>query len=229
MITKVPVIAIDGPVGSGKGTISRILAKSLGWHLLDSGSLYRLVALNVMQERVSLNDSTQIVNIAKTMDISFSGVAEKEQIFLDATDVTLSLRTEECGSIASKLASKSFVRLALLKRQRAFRELPGLVADGRDIGSVVFPDALLKVFLTASTEERASRRYNQLKEKGINVSLPDVFQQIVLRDERDVSRTIAPLITAIDAQVCDSTELSAEDVANKILGWLKTLRVQSER
>ena len=229
MTTKIPVIAIDGPVGSGKGTISRILAKSLGWHLLDSGALYRLVALNAMQESVSLKNSAAIVNIARTMDVSFSGVAEIEKIFLGATDVTLALRTEECGSIASSLASKSVVRLALLERQRAFLKLPGLVADGRDIGSVVFPDALLKVFLTASTNERASRRYNQLKEKGINVSLPDVFQQIILRDERDVSRTIAPLKKAIDAQVCDSTELSAEDVANKILGWLKILRVQPER
>jgi len=229
MITKVPVIAIDGPVGSGKGTISRILAKSLGWNLLDSGALYRLVALNVMQERVSLKNLAAIVNIATTMDVSFSGITEKEQIFLDLTDVTFALRTEECANIASKLASKSVVRLALLERQRTFLKLPGLVADGRDIGSVVFPDALLKIFLTASAQERASRRYNQLKEKGINVSLPDVFQQIILRDERDVGRTIAPLKKAVDAQVCDSTELSPKDVVNKILGWLKILKVQPER
>ena len=224
-----PVIAIDGPVGSGKGTISRILARTLGWHLLDSGALYRLVALKMIQKKVSLNDSSAVVDIAKTMDISFSDSKKKQQIYLDSVDITLDLRTEECGNIASKIASRPALRVALMKRQREFLRLPGLIADGRDIGSVVFPDALFKIFLTASPEERASRRYNQLKEKGINVSLPDLFQNIVLRDERDISRKVAPLKAASDAHIFDSTGATPEDTANKILDSLKILGIPSEK
>tara|TARA_B100001142_G_C14327765_1_gene652894 strand:- start:1448 stop:2137 length:690 start_codon:yes stop_codon:yes gene_type:complete len=229
MSTTPPVIAIDGPVGSGKGTISRILARTLGWHLLDSGALYRLVALRMIQEKVSLDDSSVIVDIATIMDISFADISKKQKIFLDSVDVTLDLRTEECGSVASKIASIPALRTALLKRQRAFLKLPGLIADGRDIGSVVFPDALFKIFLTASPEERASRRYNQLKEKGINVSLPDVFQKIVMRDERDVNRKVAPLKAASDAHTFDSTGATPEDTADKILVSLKILGIPFEK
>ena len=225
MSVKPPVIAIDGPVGSGKGTISRVLARSLGWHLLDSGALYRLVALKIMQRKMLLEDTSAIVDIAMTMDISFSDIDKKEQVFLDSEDVTLDLRTEDCGSIASAIASKADLRLALLKRQRTFLRLPGLIADGRDIGSVVFPDAFLKIFLTASAEERALRRYNQLKEKGINVSLPDVFQKIVMRDERDINRKVAPLKAASDAQIIDSTGSTPEETVDEILVRLKLLGI----
>jgi cytidylate kinase len=227
MNTTPPVIAIDGPVGSGKGTISRILARTLGWHLLDSGALYRLVALRMIQEKVSVDDSSAMVGIATIMDISFANTAKEQKIFLDSVDVTLDLRTEECGSVASKIASRPALRAALLKRQRAFLRLPGLVADGRDIGSVVFPDALFKIFLTASPEERASRRYKQLKQKGINVSLPDVLQKITQRDKRDVNRKVAPLKAASDAQIFDSTGAAPEDTADKILDSLKILGIPS--
>ncbi|MBH97877.1 MAG: cytidylate kinase [Rhodospirillaceae bacterium] len=221
MNSEIPVVAIDGPVGSGKGTISRALARSLKWNLLDSGALYRLVALNLIKKNVSIHDSTAVTEIAAEMDISFSEACEEEKTFLDGSDVTLDIRTPECANKASEIASMPALRSVLLTRQRKFLREPGLVADGRDMGSVIFPYASLKVFLTASVEERASRRYNQLKQKGINVSLPDLSRELVLRDERDVNRKIAPLRPAKDARICDSTKLNPEDVVITILHWLQ--------
>lgn len=218
-----PVIAIDGPTGSGKGTISRALARTLGWHLLDSGALYRLVALSATREGVDLEDTEAVAEVAGKMDAGFSAAGESEVALLNGEDVTDLLRTEECGAIASQIASQPAVRAALLGRQRAFALPPGLVADGRDMGTVVFPNASLKVFLTASAQERAKRRYKQLKDKGIDVSLPDLSREIARRDERDANRQIAPLKPANDARVLDSTGLPPEEVGAMIEGWLEEL------
>jgi len=216
-----PVIAIDGPTGSGKGTISRGLARTLGWHLLDSGALYRLVALQATREGVDLKAPAALAEVAAGLDVEFSAAGKPEGVRLNGEDVTAQLRTEQCGAIASEIAAMPAVRAALLERQRAFAVPPGLVADGRDMGTVVFPDATLKVFLTASAEARAERRYNQLKEKGIDVSLPDLSREIARRDKRDANRQIAPLKPADDARVLDSTRLSPEEVGDRIRGWLE--------
>ena len=228
MARDVPVIAIDGPTGSGKGTISRALAKALGWHLLDSGALYRLAALSATRENVDLEDPEAVAGVAAVMDVEFSATPESEVARLNGEDVTEQLRTETCGAVASEIAAMPAVRAALLKRQQAFAVAPGLVADGRDMGSVVFPNARLKVFLTASAEARAQRRYKQLKEKGIDVSLPDLSREIARRDERDASRQIAPLKPAKDARVLDSTGLTPEEVSATIQGWLEGLALRPE-
>lgn len=220
MTTRVPVIAIDGPTGSGKGTVSRGLARRLNWHLLDSGALYRLVALAARREAVSLEDVPGLVGVAETMDVAFSAAGDEEQIMLEGQDVTLSLRTEEAGMDASTVGAIPEVRSALLARQRGFARAPGLVADGRDMGSVVFPESELKVFLTAAPEERAARRYKQLSEKGIDVSLAALSREIVERDRRDANRPIAPLRPADDARVLDSTGLTAEQVIETVLRWV---------
>ena len=190
----VPVVAIDGPVGSGKGTISRQVANSLGWHLLDSGALYRLVALASVKLGVAKNEEECLSALARTLVVKFdSDQADNARIFLDGENVTTNIRTEECGQLASEVASFPGVRAALIDLQRTFRKKPGLVADGRDIGSTIFPDAFLKIYLTASVEERGKRRYKQLKHKGINVSLPTLLRDIEDRDRRDVKRSVAPL------------------------------------
>ena len=220
MSKRPPVIAIDGPTGSGKGTVSRGLARRLGWHLLDSGALYRLVALVAERQAVSLDNVEGLVRAAKTMAVQFSPAGDEEQILLDGEDVTLALRTEERGAQASRIAAVPEVRAALLERQRGFAQAPGLVADGRDMGSVVFPDAALKVFLNAAPEERAVRRYKQLSEKGIDVSLASLSREIVERDQRDASRPVAPLRPAADARVLDSTGLTVEQVVETVLVWL---------
>lgn len=222
----VPVLTIDGPSGSGKGTVSRALADRLGWHLLDSGALYRVVALAAEEQGVASSAEEAVAAIARTMAVDFGGPDRHERVRLDGRDVTAELRTESCGEAASQVARLPAVRSALLERQRAFARAPGLVADGRDMGTVVFPEALLKVFLTASAEERALRRYKQLKEKGIGVSLPDLSREIALRDLRDASRPVAPLRPADDAQVVDSTGLTPDEVVARVLGWVRAAGVK---
>lgn len=214
----VPVIAIDGPSGSGKGTVCRIIAERLGWHLLDSGALYRLTALAGAARGFDPADEARHADLAARLDVTFE-VDERggERVRLDGRDVTQELRAETTGNMASVVAAMPSVRAALLERQRAFAAPPGLVADGRDMGTVVFPAAGLKVFLTASAEERAQRRYNQLKEKGLAANLAGLSQEILERDRRDSARSVAPLRPATDAVVIDSTGLTVDDVVNRIL------------
>jgi cytidylate kinase len=225
----VPVVAIDGPSGSGKGTIGRLLARKLGWHYLDSGALYRLVALAALKRHIDFGDAPALARAAAELDVRFAPAAAGERVYLDGLEVGGELRTERTGDAASKVAVITDVRTALLQRQRDFAVPPGLVADGRDIGTVVFPDALLKVVLTASAEARAMRRHKQLKEKGIDVSLPDLSWDIAQRDARDANRTVAPFKPAPDAQVIDSTSLTPEEVVAHILQWLEHVGVVAER
>ena len=216
----VPVIAIDGPVGSGKGTIARSVATALGWHLLDSGALYRLVALAAARHGVALDDVDGLAELAAGLDAGFGSDADGgEVIWLEGDEVTGDIRTEECGAGASTVAVLQPVRDALFQRQRDFRRAPGLVADGRDMGTHVFTDATLKVFLTASAEERAKRRHKQLKDKGIDVSLAALSRDIEERDRRDSERSVAPLRPAEDARVLDSSGLSIEEVVATVLDW----------
>lgn len=214
-----PVITIDGPSGSGKGTVAGRLAEHLGWKLLDSGALYRLLAFAACNHGVALDNEGLLSQLAAHLDVQFVGATEGKpaRIVLEGDDVTQAIRNEDVAAGASKVAALPAVREALLQRQRAFKEFPGLVADGRDMGTVVFPDAPLKVFLTASAEERARRRYLQLKAKGDDVSLPRLLDEIRARDERDTQRAIAPLKPAADAIQLDSTELSIEQVLERIM------------
>jgi cytidylate kinase len=214
-ITAVPVIAIDGPSASGKGTIAQGVARALGYHYLDSGALYRLVALAAMKEATSLDDEATLARRAGNLNVSFDG----GEILLFGQRVTDAIRSEDCGRGASRVAALPAVRSALLARQRAFREAPGLVADGRDMGTVVFPDAVLKVFLTASAEARAERRHKQLKEKGIDASICTLLQELRERDERDSARSTAPLRQATDARELDSTGLGIDEVVRQVLEW----------
>ena len=220
MTTKVPVIAIDGPGGAGKGEISRAIARELGWHLLDSGALYRLVALSAIAKSADLADAQLLADLTRNLAVRFDNVGEYCRVFLGGLDVTENIRTEESGQVASVVASMPAVREALITRQRSFQQAPGLVADGRDMGSVVFPDARLKIFLTASVEERARRRYKQLKDKGIDVSLPALSKDMQERDRRDSERSIAPLRACSDARVLDTTRFSIPDVVQTVLQWV---------
>jgi cytidylate kinase len=215
----IPVITVDGPGGSGKGTVTQMLAKKLGWHLLDSGALYRLTALAASRQGVALDDEPRLVGLAASLDVAFEPTppGEPVRVLLAGDDVTAEIRTEVCGDNASKVAVIQPVRDALLQRQRDFRVAPGLVADGRDMGTVVFPDAPVKIFLTASAEERAQRRYSQLKDAGVNVSIDALLDEIRVRDERDINRSAAPLKPADDAQVIDSTGLSIEEVLDRCM------------
>jgi cytidylate kinase len=199
-----PVITVDGPGGSGKGTIAMRLAEKLGWHFLDSGALYRLVAVAAMDRGIGADDEVALGRVADGLDVNFAISDDDMVILLDGNYITGSLRSEGVSVFASKIAAVPLVRSALVHRQRAFRKQPGLVADGRDMGTVIFSDAILKIFLTASAEARAKRRYKQLKEKGESVNLSRLFRDIKMRDERDSTRAIAPLKPAQDAHVIDS-------------------------
>lgn len=213
-----PIVTIDGPSGSGKGTISRAVARHAGWHLLDSGALYRLAALAGAQSGLDPQDVKGHARLAGNMNVAFGAAADGgELVTLDGMDVTAELRSEATGAGASRVAAWPELRNALLGRQHAFALPPGLVADGRDMGTVVFPNADLKIFLTASAEERARRRYKQLKDKGSDVSLPALSREIAERDSRDSTRTVAPLKPALDAEVIDSTGLSIGEVADRVL------------
>lgn len=219
MIRPVPVITIDGPSGSGKGTVAALLAGRLGWNFLDSGALYRLLAFAARNHGVDLTNEEALKVLAEHLDVQFGAAREGHGmiIILEGEEVTESIRNEQVGAGASQVAALPVVRTALLQRQKAFREAPGLVADGRDMGTVVFPDAPLKIFLTASAEERARRRYLQLKARGDDVNLASLLEEIRERDERDTQRAVAPLKPADDAVQLDSTTLSIDEVLQKIL------------
>ncbi|QXP83963.1 (d)CMP kinase [Methylococcus sp. ANG] len=217
----IPVLTIDGPSGAGKGTAARAVAARLGWNFLDSGAIYRALAVAAMDRRVSWEDESALEALAGSMDLVFEA-GPAPRVLLWNTDVGGRIVTEECGNLASKLAAFPAVRRALLDKQRSFRRLPGLVADGRDMGTVVFPEAPYKVFLTASAEVRALRRYNQLKEKGIDVSLANLTEEIEERDRRDRERQTAPLRAAEDAVVIDSSDLTVDEVIEACLSVVES-------
>ena len=219
---EVPVLTVDGPGGSGKGTVARMTAARLGWHYLDSGALYRLLALAAERRGVPLDDEASLARLAQALDVRFEdgGVAREPAVRLDGEDVSGAIRTEACGSNASRVAALPGVRKALLARQKKFRQPPGLVADGRDMGTVVFPDAGGKVFLEASPEERATRRYKQLKEKGMDASLRDLVEEIAERDARDRARSVSPLKPADGALVIDTTHLSIDAVVEQVMAFV---------
>lgn len=219
----VPIVTIDGPSGSGKGTIARVVADRLGWHLLDSGALYRLVAYAGLLRGVPATDEAAFASIAQGLDVKFGAdLHGEEQIWLAGQEVSRAIRTEQAGEGASKVAAMPAVRAALVARQHAFAAPPGLVADGRDMGTVIFPAAGLKIFLTATAEERAQRRYKQLKHKGLSANLAALSQEIAERDRRDANRPIAPLRPADDAIIVDSTSMSIDAVVAQVLELAKT-------
>ncbi|OQX37548.1 MAG: cytidylate kinase [Oceanospirillales bacterium LUC14_002_19_P2] len=224
MENNVPVVTIDGPGGSGKGTLARLLARELGWHLLDSGALYRLTALAAVNHGVSLEDEESLKVLAAHLDVQFlagDDGASEGGIVLEGEHVENAIRTEEVGAWASKIATLPEVRRALLSRQRAFAEMPGLVADGRDMGTVVFDDANIKFYLTASTEERAKRRFEQLQAQGVDVILDRLLADIKARDDQDSNRAVAPLKPADDAIIIDSTKLTIQEVLDKVLDTMR--------
>jgi CMP/dCMP kinase len=215
---RVPLITIDGPSGSGKGTVSRRVADQLGWHLLDSGALYRLVAYAGQRGGTNSQDEETFARIAQNLDVRFGAdLHGEEQIWLEGQEVSRAIRTEQAGEGASRVAAMPRVRAALLSRQHAFARFPGLVADGRDMGTVIFPAADLKIFLTASADERARRRYKQLKDKGLSANLAALSQEIAERDRRDANRPIAPLTPADDAIIVDSTSMTVDEVVARVL------------
>ena len=216
------VVTIDGPSGTGKGTISAIVAHKLGWHMLDSGALYRLTALAALNHSIDLKDKNSISDVAERLDVEFIPESDSHTcVKLEGQDVTNDIRTEIAGNNASIIAAIPEVRQALLNRQHAFLQAPGLVADGRDMGTVIFPHASLKIYLTASADERASRRYKQLKEKGLNVNIDSLSREISERDERDSNRAVAPLKPAEDAEILDTSDLTIEEVVESVFVLLQ--------
>jgi len=221
MTAKAPVLTIDGPSGSGKGTISRGVARKLGWHYLDSGAIYRAVGQAAAWEGVDLSDPEAVAACAARTQIRFETQGEGEpHVLVNGKDATRLLHTEAAGAVASAIAAIPAVRAALVKLQLGFRQAPGLVADGRDMGTVIFPDAKYKVFLTASAEERARRRYKQLKDKGVSANLDSLLHEIAARDERDAGRAVAPLKPAADAVILDSTGMPITEVIDRVLAVL---------
>lgn len=219
----VPVLTIDGPSGSGKGTISRAVADRLGWHLLDSGALYRAVGFAAGMEGIDLSDAEAVTRCAQTTKIAFRDPKDggETRVIVNGHDATEEIRTETCGAAASAIAAVPGVRTALFDKQRSFQRPPGLVADGRDMGTVVFADAPYKVFLTASAGERAQRRYKQLKEKGLGVTLSSLLREIEARDERDANRKVAPLRPALGALIVDTTGMPIAEVVAKVLAIVR--------
>lgn len=216
-MSAVPVIAIDGPSASGKGTVAALAAQALGFHYLDSGAIYRATAHAARQAGVDLGDETALAALAKGLDLRFDGV----EVYLNGEAVGDAIRTEEAGRAASRIAALPALRQALLERQRAFRQAPGLVTDGRDMGSTVFPDATLKIFLTATAEERAQRRYKQLIEKGFAANLAALLQDLRERDARDAARSAAPLRQMADARLLDTTHLTIDQAVEQVLAWYR--------
>jgi len=216
----ISVLTIDGPSGAGKGTVSRAVAKRLGWHYLDSGAIYRSLAVAVLAQQIELTNSAAVVAVAQAMRLEFD-CQEELQIKLNGTDITAQLPSETTGNAASIIAAYPAVRAVLLQKQKDFKQAPGLVADGRDMGTVVFPDACYKVYLTASSKERAKRRYKQLIKKGISANLEQITQEIDARDKRDSERAIAPLVAAYDALIIDSSDLMIDQVIEAVLSLVR--------
>ncbi len=217
-LKNVPIVTIDGPSGSGKGTVSRLMHKELGWHYLDSGALYRILAFSAESKGIRFTEEAPLAELAKALQIQFIEIPNSEHIgvYLDDREITTQIRTEEMGEKASKVAAFPQVREALVMRQRAFLQAPGLIADGRDMGTVIFPEADLKIFLEASLEERAERRYNQLKKSGVHVTLQSLFSELSQRDMRDRQRVVCPLKPAEDAIIVDTTGMPIEAVLSVV-------------
>ncbi|MBI0103476.1 (d)CMP kinase [Gilliamella sp. W8145] len=221
MTKNIPVIAVDGPSGVGKGTLCQALANHFNWHLLDSGAIYRVLALAALKQNIALDDINQLTKLALNLPLTFDSSHGDVKVLLAGVDVSKEIRTEQTGGAASKVAAINEVRTALLQRQRDFRQLPGLIADGRDMGTVVFSDAPVKIFLDASAQSRAERRMKQLQDKQIHAKFPEILQEITARDERDRNRAVAPLKPAVDALIIDTTSLSIEDVFNQAIMYIK--------
>ncbi|MCW3173714.1 (d)CMP kinase [Shewanella subflava] len=219
MTERAPIVTVDGPSGAGKGTICQLLSKHLGWHLLDSGAIYRVLALAAIHHHIELSNEEALTLMAAHLDVQFLTNTDSNaiKVVLEGEDVTTTIRSQECSDAASKVAALPRVREALLRRQRAFSAMPGLVADGRDMGTVVFPQAPAKIFLTASAQERAQRRFNQLQDKGFDVKIDRLLAEIIERDERDINRSASPLVPAEDALVIDTSGISIEGVLALVL------------
>jgi cytidylate kinase len=228
MFSTIPVITIDGPSGTGKGTLGRRVARNLNWHFLDSGALYRILALAVIEHQLPENDLLGIEALAERLPVEFTFGENHWQVIFEGRDVVAELPTEAIGNLASKLAAIPGVRQALLERQRAFREEPGLVTDGRDMGTVIFPDATLKIFLHASAEVRAQRRYKQLKAAGLDVNLSQILQEQAARDARDSQRLVAPMKAAKDAVIIDTSELTADQVLATVIKLVEDLGLKPQ-